>query len=180
MIKLPTFSSNLSGKCARRTRCVRCGMWCLFFQSALSLVLGVGWETADLPEDLYTCQSSTEQLLKCPSTRRNCNGLCRWKVRVQSATCSLAAVWLLDASDKVSLLSSRSIIVRRRSTAVGSERTRVDLSVNRRSRSSSPTDDGTAATPSLPASDSVVSSFSSRISSGTSRIKFLSTDNTCM
>jgi len=93
--------------------------------------------------------------------------------------CSVAAVSLLDAV-AVSSSSPRSIIVRRRRslTALGRDLTRVDLSVSRRSRTSSPTDGGTAATPSLPARDSVVSSSSWRMSSGTSRMRLRSRDRT--
>jgi len=93
--------------------------------------------------------------------------------------CSVAAVSLLDAV-AVSSSSLRSIIVRRRRslTALGRDLTRVDLSVSRRSRTSSPTDGGTATTPSLPARDSVVSSSSWRMSSGTSRMRLRSRDRT--
>jgi len=94
---------------------------------------------------------------------------------VQSATYSTSAV-----ADKVSSSPPKSIIVHRRRslTALGSDRTRVDPSVSRRSCTRSPTDGGTTAIVSLPVSDRVVNSRSWPIPSGTSRIWFLSRDST--
>jgi len=108
---------------------------------------------------------------------------------VQSAMCSerppvdvVPPAPVTTSSSSSSSPSSMSMVIRRRKslTAPGRDLTRVDLSVSRRSWTSSPTEDGTATMLSLPASDRLVRPDSWPMSSDTSRIRFRSNDSTCV